>query len=88
MYFNNKETRSAIFLHVVIIMVAKVDGPKDKVFSDLVRSLLEPVASGYNVALLVCGSDSPEKKALLRGDGRQSGIVQQVMERRREEKPF
>ncbi|XP_069460616.1 uncharacterized protein [Ambystoma mexicanum] len=53
---------------------------QDKVFSELVQSLLEPAASGYNVALLVCGKDSPEKTALMRGDGRQPGIVQQVIE--------
>nr|XP_033783322.1 osmotic avoidance abnormal protein 3-like isoform X2 [Geotrypetes seraphini] len=51
----------------------------DKLYHDLLSSAIGTVVLGYNVALLVCGSQCPGKDTLLQGSSGQNGIVQQVL---------
>ncbi|XP_030069261.1 centromere-associated protein E [Microcaecilia unicolor] len=54
-------------------------GFQDKLYWDLFSSAIGTVVSGYNVALLVCGSQCSGKDTLLQGSNGQNGIMQQVL---------
>ncbi|KAM5172336.1 kinesin-related protein 1 [Mantella aurantiaca] len=53
---------------------------QDKVFSELIQSMLNTVTSGYNVSILLYGSRSCSMQFLHGEDGNQFGLIYQVLE--------
>ncbi|XP_029439580.1 kinesin-like protein klp-20 isoform X2 [Rhinatrema bivittatum] len=60
--------------------IFRLNAGLEKIYSELVQPAIGAVILGYNVTLLVCGSQGSGKDSVLRGSHGQRGLVQQVLQ--------
>ncbi|XP_048399656.2 chromosome-associated kinesin KIF4B-like [Stegostoma tigrinum] len=57
------------------------DMEQEMVYEGLVKPMLSKAMLGYNMALIVCGTNAAGKSRLLQGDEQQDGIVSKILKR-------
>ncbi|XP_040197592.1 kinesin heavy chain-like [Rana temporaria] len=78
--FRDKHDTETKEYHFTFDGVFNFNMGQDKVFSELIQSMLNTVTSGYNVSILLYGSRSCSTQFLHGEDGNQFGLVYQLLE--------